>query len=688
MCLFYNVIFICKIIMFRRNKRVDKAKLEHKLYLARENPEPVFDLTDCCLREVPTGIYSLCRVFLKESLQLQNNCLTSLTGGGQLKDLYLLKVLNISYNSFSSIPEEIYLLKNLQEFYVNNNEIKKLPENMCKLSNLRIFEVSNNILKLLPETMGNLVSLTYLNICGNKHLTSLPKSLSNCQRIQMLDLDSKGFIYPPSIVVENGTEAILRFLCDDAGIPYSPPEFDESVAEEKTDSQEPNDNFEQRKAQEFLEIEKHNETLQSQQIELANASKANREKLLAALAAERTHFDSELNKIQQQKEIERFKLIEQLQEAENNADIVINQLLTLNNKPVEELLNQEKQDEERLLAAVNRYNEALRKDDILAAMQDILGQEAKKFKEFHENRIETSVTLLEQEAETDSRLLEVLKNQDEHKAELVNKLKEDNDLQKVAVGTLLERGDARSWSLVQEVKLVEAQLAALTHIEMDRKKLEIDQQMCDLAEKRINLSILLIDLLEQQKERRRQLLSTLQSMEDSTDSTDDFWLKQYQLLLDKLPKDLSLAQRNVDPNLAQALLAKGVIHCLPFLAKLTQYQYDNVKITDSDLLEAGVTNRIDRMNILDAFQMYEKEKLLFCDNYTPSAPTAYEEEASAPLPDNFRTISTSECVVCFDIECTIIFVPCGHLCCCCHCSTLVSECPLCRTNIERKITVS
>lgn len=103
--------------MFRRSKRVDKAKLEHKLYLARENPEPVFDLTECCLRDVPTGIYSLCRVFLKESLQLQHNCLTSLSGGGQLKDLYLIKVLNISYNSFSSIPDEIYLLKNMQVSY-------------------------------------------------------------------------------------------------------------------------------------------------------------------------------------------------------------------------------------------------------------------------------------------------------------------------------------------------------------------------------------------------------------------------------------------------------------------------------------------------------------------------------------------------------------------------------------------
>ena len=38
---------------------------------ARENPEPVFDLSDCGLKLVPSGIYSLCRVFRKEALYLQ-----------------------------------------------------------------------------------------------------------------------------------------------------------------------------------------------------------------------------------------------------------------------------------------------------------------------------------------------------------------------------------------------------------------------------------------------------------------------------------------------------------------------------------------------------------------------------------------------------------------------------------------
>jgi hypothetical protein len=130
--------------MFRRS-RENKARLEHKLYLvstqlksletivssdfstqsvkcalsahnlqAREAPEPIFDLSECALQNVPQGIYSLCRVFLKEVLRLDDNRLTSLSGGGQLKDLLLLKVLDLHSNAFVYLPDDIQLLKNLK----------------------------------------------------------------------------------------------------------------------------------------------------------------------------------------------------------------------------------------------------------------------------------------------------------------------------------------------------------------------------------------------------------------------------------------------------------------------------------------------------------------------------------------------------------------------------------------------
>lgn len=71
----------------------------------------------------------------------------------------------------------------------------------------------------------------------------------------------------------------------------------------------------------------------------------------------------------------------------------------------------------------------------------------------------------------------MLSNHTSEKAEFVAQLQKDEELQKAAVAALLERGDARSWGLLQQVRLVEAQLAALTAIEIDRKKLELDQHL-------------------------------------------------------------------------------------------------------------------------------------------------------------------------------------------------------------------
>lgn len=80
--------------------------------------------------------------------------------------------------------------------------------------------------------------------------------------------------------------------------------------------------------------------------------------------------------------------------AENNADIAIQQLLALNREPQAQLLEQEQQEEVRLIAAVNRYNETLRTDDVLAAMHDILAQETQKFKQFDQSRVEATQSIL------------------------------------------------------------------------------------------------------------------------------------------------------------------------------------------------------------------------------------------------------------------------------------------------------
>ncbi|XP_025836993.1 E3 ubiquitin-protein ligase LRSAM1 isoform X2 [Agrilus planipennis] len=673
--------------MFKKNKK-DKAKLEHKLYLARETPELVFDISECDLKAVPPGIYSLCKVFLKEKLELQKNSLTSLNGGGNLSDLCTLKVLNVSYNALTFLPNEIDQLTNLQELYVNDNHLKQLPSTICHLKYLQIFDVSTNKLKNLPENLGSMVSLQEINLKNNPKLHELPKSISCLHNMQCIQIDITGFTYPPEEIVKNGTSSIMKFICEDMGQVYvsqnEPTELERSNSN-KSIPRSLSNSIKRKKMVEFLEIEKHRSILQRQEYDLAQSVKVEKERLLSDIAEQQNELDNKLLKLQQEREKERFRLIEQLQEVEDKANVAVNQLLLLNRQPLTKLLEQEKLEEQRLMEVAGKQYDNLEKIKILADMEEVLYQESEKFKKFGEFRIQMAKNVLNDEMELDKHLVDVLSNQDLQKTELISKLEEDTLLQKAAVSTLLERSDARSWALRQEMRLVEGQLAALTAIELDRKRLKMDEHLYDLAEKRENLSYVLLKLYEEQNQRRAELLSALNNVEEFSNTSENFWLQQYQRLLERMPNNLSETQKNVNQRLAQRLLLAGVIQYLPMLCKIIQDEDMLRRVTEKDIIEAGVVNPNHCLKIYEELRLYVDSYL--CGRSTePSAPSAEEAAGpSAPPLNIFPETGLGECIVCMEFKCETIFVPCGHYCCCTNCSNVISACPLCRTSIKHKV---
>lgn len=66
----------------------------------------------------------------------------------------------------------------------------------------------------LPETLGNLSNLQELNVCGNKYLKKLPKSICGVQKLVKLVLDHENMKYPPQEVCEMGLEEILKFITE------------------------------------------------------------------------------------------------------------------------------------------------------------------------------------------------------------------------------------------------------------------------------------------------------------------------------------------------------------------------------------------------------------------------------------------------------------------------------------------
>lgn len=138
--------------------------------------------------------------------------------------------------------------------------------------------------------------------------------------------------------------------------------------------------------------------------------------LLADIISQQEKLNSELIKVQQERDEERFRLIEQLQEglfrnfnvffivklvyeflAEQKADVAINSLLNMNNEPIAQLLEQEKKEEDAMIAiAMNRYNESLAKNTILMDMEELLNQETEKFRLQYTDRTEVMQSMLEQ----------------------------------------------------------------------------------------------------------------------------------------------------------------------------------------------------------------------------------------------------------------------------------------------------
>ncbi|PIK50706.1 putative E3 ubiquitin-protein ligase LRSAM1 [Apostichopus japonicus] len=63
-----------------------------------------------------------------------------------------------------------------------------------------------------------------------------------------------------------------------------------------------------------------------------------------------------------------------------------------------------------------------------------------------------------------------------------------------------------------------------------------------------------------------------------------------------------------------------------------------------------------------------------------SAPEGYEPEVPVHV--------SAECVVCMDNQSNLLFLNCGHVCCCYDCAISLSLCPLCRSEIASKLIMN
>lgn len=377
----------------------------------------------------------------------------------------------------------------MQELFLSNNQIAALPTAINKLQQLELLDASFNALKQI-EQIVHMPKLRVLILNGNKQLRRLPTELTTCDSLTDISLDVDSIEYPPPGVTARGTLDILQYLLTGVVVSTSSDtpamriksttqdflaiEKGEMAIEPDADHQA-NETNEREKS--FIEHERNEyERYQNMDAILHQQSQQRKQEFLQNLLHQQCETDTRLKQLQQEKDVERNKLIGNILQAEESAGVIVEQLITLKNGPEAALLEQERVEQERLLEQVRIDHAELRKRDILTAMSETLDAESRQIQMYHEQRDAVNRSLLEQDT-SGANYEHMVRSMDRERQNVIALIADDENWQKVAVAKFIEQNDARTWGLVEQVRLVESQLATMTQCEIDRKKCEINERL-------------------------------------------------------------------------------------------------------------------------------------------------------------------------------------------------------------------
>ncbi|XP_043094923.1 E3 ubiquitin-protein ligase LRSAM1 isoform X2 [Puntigrus tetrazona] len=689
--------------LFSKKKKPSEdsvKRLEYQLCLAKEaGADDILDISACELTEVPSCAFSICKVLQKKVLILHGNDLRSLVPKGCcIGALATLKVLDLHENKLTSLPDGIGQLLSLQVLNVEKNHIKQLPDSIGDLRHLQTLNVKGNSLSVIPASVGHMSSLRTLDMSENG-IRELPKELANVRTLESLILDAQVMRYPPASVCTAGTEEVQRYLCSEMGLEYCPPsqyllpvlehdggkEEEDSVDGEEMAWQSKFMDYEKRKEQKHLEkliFEKDLEEKQREHTQLLLLNNSHKEDVLLSVKLEQQRLELGVSQQQKAQETERQKMLEKVRLAENNIMSRISDLLLDSKRQAKsaeflQALEEDRIRMEHLTAITQDEANSLRKKEVASAMQRMLSesysvrllQEAREAK----TQILVSETCMSLDY-MDRRFDQVLSLQQLDKSKAISQILEEEEMQKAAFEALqLQKDSVHAYIRNQEV----------------------------LADQRTALTDLLQQLLKQKDQREEELRIVLMAMEQKSESNQqNYWMIQYQRLLDAKPLSLRMQEAAVNADLGSLLCKLSAQHYLPIIAHHRITAEALRHMTARDLRKLG----INEVGVQKALLHWARERTLSdplpktakemqeAGPSTPSAPLQQQLTPpltpstpltpTAPSPDRW---SSSECVVCMERESQVIFLPCGHVCCCQTCSDALQSCPLCRGSLSQRV---
>ncbi|XP_017690789.1 PREDICTED: E3 ubiquitin-protein ligase LRSAM1 isoform X1 [Lepidothrix coronata] len=719
----------------RKKKPSDDARkrLEYQLCLAKEaGADDTLDISRCELSEVPYGAFATCKVLQKKVLIIHTNNLTSLVPKScSLLSLSTVKVLDLHNNQLTSLPADIGQLTALQVLNLERNLLKSLPQSIGDLAQLQLLNVKGNKLKELPSTVSGLRSLRSLDVSGNV-LQELPRVLAHVRTLQTLALDASSMTYPSPEICSAGTEAIQQFLCKECGIAYYPPSqyllpelegngggssvdgVDRTVHKYLQEAREWQNKFseyekrKEQKMQEKLEFERRLDMGQREHALLVQQLHSQKDEMLQTVREDQQRLEEGLTKHQRYLEGERLKLLQQLKLTEQGIASRIHKLLEDNQRQKQssdilKSLENERIRMEQLMAITQEETEQLRRREVASAMQQMLAETYKNklLQVTYESRRQDLVSqACSSLAEMDQKFQQILDWQQLDQNKAVSQILQQIEMQKAAFEALQVKKDLMHRQIRNQIKLIETELLQLTQLELKRQELDTETLQEAVAEQRQALGCLLEQLLKEKKQREEELQQILLEMEAKSETKqENYWLIQYQRLLNQKPLSLKLQEQGLEQQLVALLLELCAEQYLPVFAHHRLSLEALGTMTASDLEKLGVVEAgLQRAILRRAQEILAVAKTIpelqrGVDTEVPAAlePSAPLEEPPSPEGPTAPPLQweerKSECVVCMEQEPQMIFLPCGHVCCCQSCCERLLSCPLCRRDIAQRVRI-
>uniref|UniRef100_A0A6Q2YIM1 RING-type domain-containing protein n=1 Tax=Esox lucius TaxID=8010 RepID=A0A6Q2YIM1_ESOLU len=681
-------------LFFRKKKPSEdsKKRLEYQLCLSKEaGADDILDISACELTEVTVFI-------------LHGNQLKSLVPKGCcISSLVTLKVLDLHENNLTSLPDDIGQLASLQVLNLEKNQIKSLPDSIGDLRHLQTLNVKGNCLNGLPSSIGNCLNglLRTLDL-SETSVRELPQELALARTLESLTLDAAQMSYPPASVCNVGTEDIQRFLCNELGEEYCPPSQYLLPVLEGDSGKQSSDNvdglevawqskfndYEKRKEQrnhEKLVFERQLEEKQKEHHQLLLMNNSYKENILMSVKQEQERLELGVSVQQKLQEAERQRTLKKVRQAETGITSRISNLL-MENKRLRL---------EQLTAITQEETDSLRKKDVAGAMQKMLSESCtmRLLQEASDSRRQNLVTETCRSLESQDRKFDqVLSLQQLDKSKAIAQILQEEEMQKAAFQALQLQKDSVHGYIREQIRLIEGELMQLTRLEVKRRDLDTENLQEVLLDQRSALSDLLQQLLKQKDQREVELRQVLAEMELKSDSNQqNYWMIQYQRLLDAKPLSLRMEEAGVERDLVNLLCTLSAQHYLPIMAHHRVTAQALRHMTPQDLSKLGINEMGVQKALLNWAKDQPTELLeeVLSPSTQPSAPDQTPSPQLTPVtpsaPSPMEAPGSSECVVCMEMESQVIFLPCGHVCCCQVCSDALQSCPLCRSNITQHV---